>query len=155
MTIMTARSFLRAYLRGLNVKRFPPVLYSTGGSANTLLLMAQRAFDLDAASDVLTHDDLVRCEGLLWALPAEEIAQRYQIDVKRARMIAAGVLVLQAMLERFHLAELHISSNGIREGLALAYARYGDKWLEMAQEDAQAAGQSAQQIQPRHPDGLY
>jgi exopolyphosphatase/pppGpp-phosphohydrolase len=152
---VTARSFLRTYLRGLNVKRFPPVLYATGGSANTLLLMAQRAFDLDAASDVLTHDDLVRCEGLLWALPAEEIAQRYQIDVKRVRMIAAGVLVLQAMLERFHLTELHISSNGIREGLALAYARYGDQWLEMGQKDAQASTQNAQQITTETPRTAY
>jgi exopolyphosphatase/pppGpp-phosphohydrolase len=137
----TAYSFLHTYLRGLNVKGFPPTLFATGGSANSLLALAKRAFDLDAASTVLTHDDLLRCEGLLWAMPAEEIARRYQLDRKRARILSAGVLILLAILDMSDLKDLHISSYGIREGLALAYARDGDDWLQRAQQSAQGGSQ--------------
>ncbi|GCE17653.1 Ppx/GppA phosphatase family protein [Dictyobacter kobayashii] len=142
----TARTFLRTYLGGLNIKSFPPMLFVTGGSANSLLLLSKRAFSLDEDLDVLTYEDLLRCEGLLWALPAEEVAQRYQLDVQRARIITAGALILRAILETFHLKEIHVSSFGIREGLALAYCRDGERWLQRAQQRAESAQQSSQQV---------
>jgi hypothetical protein len=82
---------------------------------------------------MLTVDDLLRCEGLLCALPAEEIAERYQLDVKRARILPAGLLIIRAVLERFQLSEVSISSSGIREGVLLAYGRHGEQWLELLQ----------------------
>lgn len=138
---VTARAFLHTYLGGLNVSTFPSLLVATGGSANTLLELSKRAFGLYKDSTTLTHDDLLRCEGLLWALPAEEIAQRYQLDTKRARILSAGILILLAIFDTFHLEELQISSYGIREGLVLAYARYGNDWLNQARQQAQAASQ--------------
>ncbi|GCE25554.1 hypothetical protein KDA_10380 [Dictyobacter alpinus] len=143
---MTARAFLRTYLGGLNIKSFPPFLLATGGSANSLLLLSQRAFRLDPQRATLTYDDLLRCQGLLWALSAEEIAERYQLDVKRARIISAGALILSAVLETFKLKELQISTLGIREGLALAYARNGDQWLQRAEQQARQGSQSSQQL---------
>ncbi|GHO87340.1 Ppx/GppA phosphatase family protein [Dictyobacter formicarum] len=142
----TARAFLRTYLTGLNIKSFPSVLFVTGGSANSLLLLSQRAFKLDDSVSILTYEDLLRCEGLLWALPAEEIARRYQLDVQRARIIAAGALILTAVLETFHLKEIHISSFGIREGLAMVYCREGEQWLQRAQQQAQVSQQTSQQL---------
>lgn len=141
-----ARLFLRTYLSGLNIKAFPPLLFVTGGSANTLLLLAQRAFGLETDCSVLTRDDLVRCEGLLWSLSAEEVAERYQFDIKRARILSAGVLILLAILEVFRLDEIHVSTYGIREGLALAYARDGAQWLERAQQRAQASKHVSQDL---------
>jgi exopolyphosphatase/pppGpp-phosphohydrolase len=138
-----ARTFLRTYLDGLNVSTFPPLLFATGGSANTVLALSKRAFGLNKDDTALTHDDLLRCEGLLWAMPAEEIAQRYQLDIKRARIVSAGILILLALFDLFQLEELQISSYGIREGLALAYARYGDDWLKHALQQAQASSQDA------------
>ena len=72
------------------------LLYATGGSANTLFLLAQRAFDFSSQTtsgdvrDTLSYADLVRCEGLLWALSAQEVSDRYQIDRQRAPILAAG-----------------------------------------------------------------
>lgn len=134
-----ASTFLRTYLYGLELNRFPSILYATGGSANTLLHMAQQAFGLNTTDDTLTYMDLIRCEGLLWSLPAQEIAQRYQIDTRRARILSAGVLILRSIMKRFELSEIHVSTNGIREGLALAYARYGEQWFEQTLQAAQGS----------------
>ena len=140
--IDTARTFLQTFLTRLNIKHVPPVLIATGGSANSLLLLALRAFRLDAAQQRLTIEDLLRCEGLLCALPAEEIAARYQLDVKRARILTAGLLIILAVLERLQLHEIRISSYGMREGVLLAYTRQGEQWLEQLQKRSQLVPQA-------------
>ncbi len=137
-----AHTFLQTFLTRLTIKRSPPVLIATGGSANSLLLLAQHAFRLDSAQQLLTIDDLLRCEGLLCALPAEEIAVRYQLDVKRARILTAGLLIILAVLERLQLHEIRISSYGMREGVLLAYNRHGEHWLEQIQKRSQPALQT-------------
>ena len=70
------------------------------------------------------------CQGLLGALPAEEIANRFEQNLERARILAAGALIIQVAMEYMHINEIHVSSQGVREGALLAYARYGDGWLE-------------------------
>ncbi len=139
--VVAARSFLQTYLQGQRIKRFPPVLVATGGSANTLLLLAQRAFGLSEGQKTLSRDDLVRCEGLLRALPAEDIARRYGIEAKRARILGAGVMILRAVLDRFQLPELRVSTEGIREGVLLAYTRFGEQWLQQVQQQGEEATQ--------------
>lgn len=129
--VATAQSFLYTYFHGLHIKRFPPLLLATGGSANSLLLLTQRAFGLSPEHTILTRDDLIRCEGLLYALATDDIAERYQLESKRVRILRAGVLIICALLERFRLHELHISPQGIREGTLLAYARFGEHWLDI------------------------
>ncbi|GAC1470377.1 MAG: hypothetical protein PVSMB5_17950 [Ktedonobacteraceae bacterium] len=125
----------------LNIKHLPPTLIATGGSANSLLLLAQRAFRLDSSQAQLTEDDLLRCEGLLCALPAEEIAQRYGLEAKRARILTAGSLIIRAVMERLQLRGVRISSRGLREGILLAYSRHGEQWLERIQKRGLLADQ--------------
>lgn len=136
--LTTAQSFLQTYFHGLHIKRFPPLLIATGGSANSLLLLAQRAFGLPTERKALTRDDLIRCEGLLYALPTEDLAQRYQLEPKRVRVLRAGVVIICALLERFKLNDFRISPQGIREGILLAYARSGEHWLQTAQQTTTA-----------------
>jgi len=78
----------------------------------------------------------VRCQGLLSSLPAEEIAQRFDQPLERARILLAGALIIQAVMSRLHINEIHVSSHGIREGVLLAYERYGDRWLEVVSKSA-------------------
>nr|BBH94824.1 hypothetical protein KTA_30230 [Thermogemmatispora argillosa] len=126
-----ARAFLQDYLRNLAIPFYPPVLVATGGSANSLWLLAERAFGLTAAQTQrsLSADELAQCEGLLAALSASEIAERYGQPYKRARILPAGVLILRAVLARLGLDQLLISPHGIREGALLAYERHGPAWL--------------------------
>src|SRR5579884_726846 len=136
--IEVATTFLQTYLQNMDIKRFPPVLIVTGGSANSLLYLVQRAFHLDTSSR-LTQENLMRCMGLMMALPAEEIAQRYEQPLDRARILPAGALIIQKVMTRLRLDEVRVSPHGIREGVLLAYARYGDHWLEKVKESAEAA----------------
>jgi exopolyphosphatase/pppGpp-phosphohydrolase len=136
-----ARTFLNTYIAGLHFKQRSPVLIATGGSANSLLLLAQRAFDLPEHETCLTYEQIVRCEGLLSDLPAEEISRRYGQPLKRARILPAGALIINTLMLNLHLSEIRISTHGIREGALLAYARYGDQWLHRVQENAQSSEQ--------------
>jgi hypothetical protein len=136
-----ARTFLNTYLAGLRFKQRPPTLIATGGSANSLLLLARRAFNLPEDETCLTYEQVVRCEGLLSDLPAEEISRRYEQPLKRARILPAGALIMNALMMKLQLSEIRISTHGIREGALLAYTRYGNQWLQRLQGDAQSVEQ--------------
>jgi exopolyphosphatase/pppGpp-phosphohydrolase len=131
-----ALTFLHTYLQGINVRQRPPALIVTGGSANSLLHLVRRAFGLEEDVWRLTHDDLLRCEGLLSALTAEEVSQRYGQPLARTRILPAGALIVRAMMERLRLDEIRVSPHGIREGVLLARARYGEDWLSQVQRRA-------------------
>jgi len=141
--LAVAHTFLRTYLQGIRIKPQPSMLIVTGGSANSLLLLARRAFRLDPGSNRLTYDDLMRCEGLMSALPAEEISQRYGQPIGRARILPAGALIIREMMLRLNSQEIAVSPHGIREGVLLAYARYGENWLERVTEEASTSAASA------------
>lgn len=142
-----ARSFLETYFHGVHVKRFPPVLIVTGGTANALLHLARTAFALDPQQTLLAHEDLIRCEGVLTTLSAEEIAQHYHVAVKRARILPAGLLIVRTVIERFHLQEMRVSSHGIREGVLLAYTRAGDQWLQQVGQSSQGSTPTTSDLQ--------
>src|SRR6266702_7471782 len=137
--LANARLFLRTYFQGMRMKHRPPVLVVTGGSATSLLYLARCAFGLDAQSNRLTRMDLAHCEGLLSALTAEEISERYAQEVGRARILPAGALIIRTMMQRLRLSEILVSSHGIREGVLLSYARCGERWLECAEEGTETS----------------
>src|SRR5579863_3397096 len=129
--ISVAETFLQTYFQGMRIKRKPPMLIATGGSANSLLHLTHRAFKLEMHQTQLTQHDMLRCQGLLGSLPAEEIAQRFEQPVERVRILLAGALIIQGLMSRLDLNEIHVSPHGIREGILLARERYGESWLEI------------------------
>lgn len=147
---------LAAPLQDLAVPFLPRTLIATGSSALALLRIAQQAFQLGEQQDILTRDDLLRCEGMLCTLSARTVAQRYKQELKRALILPGGALIIRSFMERLQCDTLYVSSYGVREGLLLAYARYGDGWLhhldisgEMGPQDMQErASQAAQQEGP-------
>lgn len=136
--IEVAQTFLHAYLQGIRPESEPPALIVTGGSATTVLFLARMALGLDEAETRLTDETLARCEELLHTLTAEEVTQRYQQPHGRAKILPAGLLIIRAVMERFHLSEIRVSPHGIREGTLLAYTRYGEHWLQRVQELAES-----------------
>ncbi len=139
--LSVARTFLRTYLQGMRLKHIPPMLIVTGGTGNSLLYLARRAYQLDVDSNSLTFDDLMHCEGLMSALPSEEIAQRYGQPPARARILPAGTLIIREVMSHLHLNAITISPHGIREGVLLASARYGANWLEQVKQEASSSKQ--------------
>lgn len=134
--LAVAESFLQTYFQGVRIKRPPPVLIVTGGSANSLLQLVHQAFKLEMHHSWLTQKDLIRCQGLLSSLTAEEVSERFQQPLERARILLAGALIIETVVSRLHLNEIHISPHGIREGVLLAYERYGENWLEVVSQSA-------------------
>ncbi len=137
-----ARSYLTQYVQAIRIQEPPHALIVTGSSASSLLKLAQRAFKLDQQSDRMTYEDLCRCEGLLSALAAEEIAQRFEQRLERARILAAGALIIQVVMQYLHVTAIRVSSHGVREGALLAYTRYGEHWLEEVNSIASSRGKS-------------
>jgi exopolyphosphatase/pppGpp-phosphohydrolase len=96
-----ARSYLAKYLQTIRIQEPPPALNVTGSSVSSLLKLAKRAFKLDEQSDYLTREDLSRCEGLLGALPAEEIAQRFGQRLERAHIHVKNNYLLPTMVSQY------------------------------------------------------
>jgi exopolyphosphatase/guanosine-5'-triphosphate,3'-diphosphate pyrophosphatase len=65
---------------------------------------------------------------LLGKLSVGEIVRRYGVRPQRARQLAAGASIVDALLERLGLEEGAVSDASLRDGAILAAARFGDAW---------------------------
>lgn len=136
--ILTAETFLRTYMQKTRIGETTSTLIVTGGSANSLLHLARRAFSHPQESQRLSLENLLRCQSLLTALSAEEIARQYDQPLARARILLAGTLILKHTMHHLALQEISVSPHGIREGVLLAYARSGEHWLTDIEEESRA-----------------
>jgi exopolyphosphatase/guanosine-5'-triphosphate,3'-diphosphate pyrophosphatase len=111
-------------LRGAPLAR-PDLVMSTGGTATSLptLLKRERETYLDA-------DDLAYCRDLLMAHPSAHIAAHYGLEPARARVLAGGVEILDAVRLLFDAQRIGVTINGLRTGMILAWAEKGDRWVE-------------------------
>ena len=103
-----ARAQIAAALGGLEP---PPaaLVVAVGGSATSLGRLA---------GPVLDGPALGRALGRLCAAPASDVGPRFAIDPQRARLLPAGLLVLEAVA-RLVGAPLQVGRGGIREGVLL------------------------------------
>jgi exopolyphosphatase/pppGpp-phosphohydrolase len=141
-----ARTFLTKYLhqlqlpessaksgqaQGVGASPTPTsTIIATGSSAKSLFSLAKQALKVAKETHLLNRYDLLGCFGLLSALPAEEIARRYELPLERARVLPGGALILLALLDFLQLEEITVSQRGVSEGALLAALKYGDNWLE-------------------------
>ena len=99
-------------------------LVATGGTASNLpLVLAKRN-----PPAVLTTADLLVCEGRLDGGRAALVAEKAQLPANRVKAMRAGVEVLLLLLDWYGLAVLHVSHQGLRHGMLLAYLERGDGW---------------------------
>jgi exopolyphosphatase / guanosine-5'-triphosphate,3'-diphosphate pyrophosphatase len=107
-----ARARVREKLDGVR----PPAtarVVAVGGSATSLRRIAGPLLDAAAFDRVLS---------LLAGAPAGEVARRFGLDEDRARLLPAGLLILEAAAELFG-APLAVANGGLREGLLLEAPR--------------------------------
>ncbi|HEY0757272.1 MAG TPA: CHAD domain-containing protein [Ktedonobacteraceae bacterium] len=147
--IKTTKAFLKTYVRDMHLTKISSPLIVTGGSANSLLYLTQQAFYHSPENRSLSREDLVRCQALLSALQAEDVARLYNQPLARAQVLLAGALIISNVMRQLHLREVLVSPHGIREGVLLAYARAGENWLaevEGTQQPQETFVQSAHKI---------
>jgi exopolyphosphatase / guanosine-5'-triphosphate,3'-diphosphate pyrophosphatase len=112
-------------LRGARAGDPPEHIVATGGTASTLPVLLDRDHEthLDAG-------DLARCRAILGRHPSEEIAARHGLDPARARVLAGGVEIVDAVRVLFDAERIRVTIHGLRSGMILACAQNGDRWIE-------------------------
>ncbi|HZE05037.1 MAG TPA: hypothetical protein VE127_07430, partial [Solirubrobacteraceae bacterium] len=91
----------------------PDTAVAVGGSAASLCRVAGPVLDPDA---------LRRSLDLLAAAPAAIVAERFGVDAERARLLPAGLLILEAAADLLGTT-VAIGRGGIREGVLLQALR--------------------------------
>jgi exopolyphosphatase/guanosine-5'-triphosphate,3'-diphosphate pyrophosphatase len=106
--LAAARREVSAALQSL-VPPPPALTVAVGGSATSLARMAGSLLDAQA---------LLRSLRVLASEPSAMVARRSQIDPQRARLLPAGLLILEAMAQRLGTT-IVVGRGGIREGVLL------------------------------------
>ena len=99
-------------------------LVATGGTASNLPSVLAR----HNPPPVLTTDDLLACEARLDGERAARVAETVGLPVNRIKAMRAGVEALLLFLDWYGLAVLHVSHEGLRHGMLLAYLDLRDDW---------------------------
>jgi exopolyphosphatase/pppGpp-phosphohydrolase len=102
----------------------PRVLIAVGGTATNLLRVLPEA----ALDGLLTRSRLAQALLLLAAEPAAEAAVRHAVRPVRARILPAGAVILDVLLERYGLDSLKVSDAGIRVGAIFAERHLPGRW---------------------------
>ena len=101
-------------------------LVATGGTASNLpAILARRN-----PPAVLTTADLLTCEARLDGHRASHLATRFSLPASRIKALRAGVEALLLLLDWYGLAMLHVSHEGLRHGMQLAYLEHGEDWWQ-------------------------
>lgn len=96
----------------------------TGGTATNLPLLLSQA----SPPPILTAQALLVAEERLDAAPAAQLARQYGLVEARLRAMRGGVEILLLLLDYYGLHSLHVSQQGLRHGMLLAWLKKKDRW---------------------------
>jgi exopolyphosphatase/guanosine-5'-triphosphate,3'-diphosphate pyrophosphatase len=96
----------------------PAELVVVGGTATNLVRLAPQALE----DRLLGRDRIATALALLTEERSEVTAERHAVRPERARTLAAGAVILDAILERYHARRIRVSDAGVREGTIVAVA---------------------------------
>ena len=90
-------------------------IVAVGGTASE---PARACCPATALDRVLTRRRLTVALAMLTVERSLEAAERHLVRPARARILPAGAIIVDAILERYEADRLRVSEEGIREGLA-------------------------------------
>jgi len=142
----TAFQAARTNLAAVDPPRTPHEVEVCGGTAGALAALGSHLFGENLTRIAVRQGHFVEVKGrpiltryhletvlsVLTREPAATVATRYRIKPARARLLAAGSVVLLAAMERLGVSRLRVSRRGLREGAILAYIYAGENWLSAA-----------------------
>jgi len=109
----------------------PTRLVATGGTASNMPQVVSQA----RPPTVLSRQALLRAADRLDLAPAAELEQRYLLRPGRVVAMRGGVEVLLLLLDWAGLDRLHVSLEGLRQGMILAYLDSGEDWYRDSHPD--------------------
>jgi exopolyphosphatase / guanosine-5'-triphosphate,3'-diphosphate pyrophosphatase len=98
-------------------------LVAVGGTARSLLRVGA-----PSPNRVISARRVRRALEVIATTDAASIAERFNVRLSRARVLAAGATILAAALEHYDLSRLRVGAGGLREGVILAAHRAGPAW---------------------------
>jgi exopolyphosphatase/guanosine-5'-triphosphate,3'-diphosphate pyrophosphatase len=104
----------------------PGEVIAVGGTASNLL----KLLPATAIDRMLTRRRITVALAMLTVERSTEAAARHLIRPERARILPAGAIIVDAILERYGLDRLRVSEEGMREGAILAVAQAGASWRD-------------------------
>jgi exopolyphosphatase/guanosine-5'-triphosphate,3'-diphosphate pyrophosphatase len=110
----------------------PERLVATGGTASNLPLVLSAA----RPPEVLDQQALLAAEERLDSSPAAAAARRFRLPAARIKALRGGVEILLLLIDWYGLHHVHVSHEGLRQGMLLAYLDRGDAWADEAARSA-------------------
>ncbi len=104
----------------------PAEVVLVGGPASNLLKVVPDG----PQTRRLGSGDLEAAFRLVATEPSEAIVARHGLRPARARILAAGAAIVEAIMLRFGVSEVRVADGGIREGTVLAVAHAGPSWRD-------------------------
>lgn len=104
----------------------PADLVAVGGTASNLL----KVTTADAVDPTLTRERVAEALATLSESPAAEVAERSGINPKRASLLTAGAVIVEALMRRYNVPEVRVSEASLREGAILVAAHAGRAWRD-------------------------
>ena len=89
------------------------------GMVRALDRLGQDTVRRQAGDDRVTRAMLQALLADLLAVPAATFAADGRVEPERARILPGGIIIFEALMDRFHLDEASVSQGGIREGVLL------------------------------------
>jgi exopolyphosphatase/guanosine-5'-triphosphate,3'-diphosphate pyrophosphatase len=78
----------------------------------------------------LSREAIAEDRSTLSKMSVAHVASRYNVRLRRAKQLPAGIAIVESLLERFQLDGADASDASLRDGAIIAAARYGDEWHE-------------------------
>jgi exopolyphosphatase / guanosine-5'-triphosphate,3'-diphosphate pyrophosphatase len=100
-------------------------LIAVGGTARSLLRVGP-----PSPNRVISARRVRRALEVIGTSDAASIADRFNVRLSRARVLAAGATILAVALDHYELRRLRVAAGGLREGVILASNRAGPSWRE-------------------------
>lgn len=104
----------------------PAELVIVGGTASNIVKVTAAGI----ADPVISRARLEEARADLGALSAEAIAARYGVKAMRARLLPAGVVIVDALMRRYGMERVRVSDQGMREGAILVADHAGRGWRD-------------------------
>jgi exopolyphosphatase / guanosine-5'-triphosphate,3'-diphosphate pyrophosphatase len=105
----------------------PERLVATGGTASNLTLVVSRR----SPPEVLDQQALLKAAERLDAATAAQVARQFRLPQARVKALRGGVEILLLLMDWYGVHHLHVSHEGLRHGMLLAYLEKGEAWAEL------------------------
>jgi exopolyphosphatase / guanosine-5'-triphosphate,3'-diphosphate pyrophosphatase len=104
----------------------PADLIVVGGAATNLLKVTSAG----VADSILSRARIAEALDMLLSEPAGASAARFGINPKRAPLLPAGAVIVDALMRRYDVDEVRVSDASLREGAILAADHAGQAWRD-------------------------